>query len=86
VAIEPDGVDRALGLTTTTSNYVAWGFASKNSPKSSSWNHWERGFVSPPYHALLRIIAATGLGYWNDEDGPLQGIIEGRLKAARDAK
>jgi DNA polymerase elongation subunit (family B) len=30
VRIEPDGVDEVVGLTTTTGNYVAWGYASKN--------------------------------------------------------
>ena len=38
------------------------------SPTSTNWEHWERGFTCPPYEALLRIIAATGLGYWVDED------------------
>lgn len=31
VSVEPDGFDTVYGLTTSTSNYVAWGFASKNS-------------------------------------------------------
>lgn len=31
VSIEPDGVEPVYALTTTTGNYVAWGYASKNS-------------------------------------------------------
>lgn len=38
------------------------------STRSSSWRHWESGFVVPPYRALLKIIASTGLGYWVDHD------------------
>jgi hypothetical protein len=68
LSVEPDGDDVALGLMTTTGNYVAWGFASKNSPRSCSWNHWESGFVAPPYRTLLAILAATGLGYWVDDE------------------
>lgn len=30
VAIEPDGEAEVIGLTTTTGNYIAWGYASKN--------------------------------------------------------
>lgn len=30
VDIEPDGEGEVIGLTTTTGNYIAWGFASKN--------------------------------------------------------
>lgn len=30
VSIEPDGEGEVIGLTTTTGNYVAWGYASKN--------------------------------------------------------
>lgn len=33
VAVEPDGHGDVFGLTTTTGNYVAWGFASKNCRK-----------------------------------------------------
>lgn len=33
------------------------------SPTSNSWRNWESGFVVPSYSTLLRIIAATGLGY-----------------------
>lgn len=36
VSVEPDGEDWALGMTTTTGNYVAWGLASKN----SYWFRW----------------------------------------------
>lgn len=39
------------------------------STRSCSWRHWEEGARCPPYETLLRIIAATGLGYWVDEDG-----------------
>jgi hypothetical protein len=38
------------------------------SSKSSTWRHWEAGFVAPPYEALLLIIAATGLGHWIDQE------------------
>lgn len=38
------------------------------SARSSSWRHWESGFAAPPYRALLKIIASTGLGYWVDHD------------------
>lgn len=31
VSIEPDGTEPVFALTTTTGNYVAWGYASKNS-------------------------------------------------------
>lgn len=30
VSIEPDGFGEVIGMTTTTGNYVAWGYASKN--------------------------------------------------------
>lgn len=33
VSIEPDGVDEVISMTTTTGNYVAWGYASKNCAK-----------------------------------------------------
>jgi hypothetical protein len=36
VSVEPDGEDMAIGLTTGTGNYVAWGLASKN----SYWYRW----------------------------------------------
>jgi hypothetical protein len=29
--------------------------------------------VAPPYLALLKIIAATGLGYWTDHGMPGEG-------------
>jgi hypothetical protein len=38
------------------------------SPRSTSWSHWESGYVVPPYETLLRIIAATGLGLAADLD------------------
>lgn len=38
VSIEPDGEGEVIGLTTTTGNYVAWGYASKN---CGSYLHYE---------------------------------------------
>lgn len=34
----------------------------------NAWRTWEKGTAAPPYETLLRIIAATGLGYWVDHD------------------
>lgn len=44
------------------------------SPKSPTWRNWEAGYVCPPYLTLLRIIAATGLGYWTDHGLPTHGV------------
>ena len=38
------------------------------SAASCSWRHWEEGVYVPPYRTLLLIIAATGLGYWVDQE------------------
>jgi len=41
VSIVPDGEDEAIGMTTTTGNYVAWGLCSKNcKPKHTPWG-WQ---------------------------------------------
>lgn len=52
------------------------------SPKSSTWQQWEDGIVAPPYLALLKILAATGLGYWTEHGLPQAGTTgEVRLAA-----
>jgi hypothetical protein len=38
------------------------------SDKSNMWALWESGRFAPPYEALLRIIAATGIGHWTDRE------------------
>lgn len=52
------------------------------SPRSCSWRHWEDGFVTPPYQTLLRIIAATGLGYWQDPRPQVAGELTLEATAA----
>lgn len=41
VKIEPDGEGEVIGLTTTTGNYVAWGYASKNCGAHEGDYGWE---------------------------------------------
>jgi transcriptional regulator with XRE-family HTH domain len=53
------------------------------SERSCSWAHWESGFVIPPYGTLLRIMAATGLGYWVDSENRAGGDPALRLDADR---
>jgi hypothetical protein len=38
VSVEPDGEGEVISLTTTTGNYVAWGYASKNCKPKQVWN------------------------------------------------
>ena len=38
------------------------------SSKTNSWGLWESGATAPTYKNLLKIIAATGLGHWLDEE------------------
>jgi len=54
------------------------------SPRSCSWSHWESGFVAPPYRTLLAIIAATGLGYWVDDEraAGVGGLLLDQRRAA----
>jgi transcriptional regulator with XRE-family HTH domain len=54
------------------------------SASAKSWSHWEQGFVAPPYRTLLAILAATGLGYWVDEEAAA-GLGDLRLDARRAA-
>lgn len=51
------------------------------SPASRMWGLYERGASAPPYRTLLLIIAATGMGRWEDE---FQGLPPDlRLEAMR---
>jgi transcriptional regulator with XRE-family HTH domain len=34
---------------------------------STAWSAWERGWTAPSFEVLLRIIAATGLGHWVED-------------------
>jgi transcriptional regulator with XRE-family HTH domain len=43
------------------------------SPRSSAWKQWEEGVNAPPYLALLKIIAISGLGYWTEHGMPQDG-------------
>lgn len=38
------------------------------SVKGNQWARWEAGMAAPPYEALLRILAITGLGHWVDSE------------------
>jgi DNA-binding transcriptional regulator YiaG len=38
------------------------------SEKGNMWRLWEMGRYAPPYEALLRILAATGIGHWVDAE------------------
>jgi transcriptional regulator with XRE-family HTH domain len=49
------------------------------SSESNTWARWEAGTMAPPYRVLLRVLAATGLGYWVDTDGRLEMDPEERL-------
>ena len=63
-------------------------------PRSSIWRQWESGVVAPPYLALLKIIAATGLGYWEppgaaDPEHRLESLAteaSARRRARRDKR
>lgn len=44
------------------------------SPNSSTWQQWEDGVVAPPYLALLKMIGATGLGYWTEHGSQAEGL------------
>lgn len=56
------------------------------SQRSCSWRHWEEGARCPSYETLLRIIAATGLGYWVDEEGNGEVDPDLRLDILRSAE
>jgi transcriptional regulator with XRE-family HTH domain len=47
------------------------------------WSLWERGEVTPTYMDLLRIVAATGLGYWIDADARASLDAQERLEVDR---
>lgn len=51
--------------------------------ESNTWALWESGRSAPPYKTLLRIISATGLGYWVDTEGRAQMDPEEVLEADR---
>jgi transcriptional regulator with XRE-family HTH domain len=53
------------------------------SGSSSSWSHWENGFVAPPYLTLLKIISVTGLGFWVDPENRMGIDPSLRLDADR---
>lgn len=40
---------------------------------SGTWRTWETSFAAPPYRTLLKILAATGLGYWVDQEQRANG-------------
>lgn len=41
VSVEPDGEGEVISMTTSTGNYVAWGYASKNcNAFRDKWGHW----------------------------------------------
>lgn len=65
VSIEPDGYETVYGLTTTTGNYVAWGYASKNCGKT----------LYPRQRLLLKIFFLEELT--PEEDKILDYWIEG---------
>jgi hypothetical protein len=52
-----------------------------------TWARWESGLTCPPFRALLKIIAATGLGFWTDPDNSLgvDGDLRLEMEAARKA-
>lgn len=54
--------------------------------RSRTWANWEVGRSAPPYETLLRIIAATGLGHWVDEEGNADVDPDIRLDVLRDAQ
>lgn len=60
VSIENDGVDTVFGLTTTTGNYIVWGYASKNCNGKLE--------VSPD-HEYDELLTHTGVS--GDYNGPV---------------
>jgi hypothetical protein len=82
VSIEPDGEDVAIGLTTTTGNYIAWGLASKN----SYWYRWalaDRAFENHVDPAKIVYYPTDFEEFLDSEDNPTNQITLAREKAIR---
>lgn len=60
VSVEPEGTDTVYGMKTTTGNYVAWGYASKNCNGQLEIS---------PFHDHEQLLAHTGVG--KDHAGPM---------------
>lgn len=56
------------------------------STTSTAWSHWENEFAAPSYETLLRIIAATGLGYWVDEGAGVDTRLKDLEKHERERR
>jgi hypothetical protein len=71
IAVEPDGEGDVIGLTTTSGNYVAWGYASKNCSKAIN------GLAA--YRAAPDLLQAGYGAHWKvygetvEEHGPEAG-------------
>lgn len=74
VSIEPDGEDMAIGLTTTTGNYVAWGLASKN----SYWYRWalaDRAFENTVDPTKI-VYFPTEIDEFLDPDADPESVVQ----------
>lgn len=92
VGVEPDGEGDVYALTTTTGNYVAWGYASKNSVEySHAHSDYETvtdGQYSRPGGVQLRTVSfdtlfvdwgAYTINYREDEEPPEVEWLTSRL-------
>ena len=53
ISVEPDGMGTVIGMTTTSGNYVAWGYGSKNCGKNQ--------FVFPQFYGSVYFQCAPAL-------------------------
>ncbi len=84
VSIQPDGMEMAYGLETTTGNYVVWGLASSNSgqyqqdpePRGGSiikyhfWQNWEE----EKYPAFEYILASLDTAYTEKQENDASAL------------
>lgn len=61
VSIEPDGEDEVVSLQTSTGNYVAWGFASKNCYLNAFWDGSAVSFGDGDGQLFTRFTASLSI-------------------------
>jgi len=93
VTIEPDGVEQVFAIGTTTGNYVAWGYATKNTqylnrPRATEDIVFKKEDVVihtsfQDYPQGLEYVTIVDLAGWGDSKGTARNVV---LTGAVDSK
>ncbi len=81
VSVEPDGEAEVIGLSTTTRNYCAWGYASENCSPTVTEHGWHYGEISHADEWHARVAEVAFAASWRVERPDLQPTIRRTIPA-----